>query len=103
MTDNDITAVIAQMTGEQDTSIVLAYFLQAKSAVLNRAFPYDCDKTEIPTRYVGNVIEIASFMLNKRGAEGETAHAENGISRTYGGASIPDDMLKAVVPFVGVL
>lgn len=103
MTENTIVTAISKTTGENDTDIVLAYFLQAKSIVLNRAYPFDETKTDIPDRYIGNVIEIASYLLNKRGAEGETAHSENGISRTYGAASIPDDMLNRIIPVVGVM
>ena len=103
MTENTIVTAISKTTGENDTDIVLAYFLQAKSIVLNRAYPFDETKTDIPDRYIGNVIEIASYLLNKRGAEGDTAHSENGISRTYGAASIPDDMLNRIIPVVGVL
>lgn len=40
---------------------------------------------------------IASFA--KMGAEGELAHSENNISRTYAGASEhPNDILKEIVP-----
>lgn len=103
MTESTIVTAISKTTGETDTDIVLAYFLQAKSIVLNKAYPFDDTKTDIPDRYVGNVIEIASYLLNKRGAEGETAHTENGISRTYGAASVPAEMLNRIIPVVGVL
>lgn len=103
MTDETIVMAISKTTGENDMDIVLAYFLQAKSIVLNRAYPFDDTVTDIPDRYIGNVIEIASYLLNKRGAEGETTHSENGISRTYGAASVPEDMLKRIIPVVGVL
>ena len=42
-------------------------------------------------------------MLNKRGAEGQTSHSENGISRSYENADIPESMLKSIIPFCGVL
>lgn len=38
-----------------------------------------------------------------KGAEGETSHSENGITRDYADADIPSDLLKLVVPKVGVL
>ena len=40
-------------------------------------------------------------MLNKRGAEGEVSHTENGISRTYEKADIPTSMLRTIVPHCG--
>lgn len=103
MTETEIVAAISKMAGETDTNIVLAYYMQAKSVVLNRAYPFDASVTDVPERYTGNLIEIASYLINKRGAEGEISHTENGISRTYGGASVPEDMLKPIIPVVGVL
>lgn len=103
MTENDILSVISNMTGESNMGIVLAYYKMAKSIVINKAYPFKNDVTEVPEKYVGNVIEIAAYLLNKRGAEGEISHSENGISRTYGNASVPDDMLNKIIPSVGVL
>ena len=103
MTENDIVSVISNMTQENNTGVVLAYYKMAKDIVRNRAYPYDDTKTDVPQRYTGNIIEIAVYLLNKRGAEGEIAHAENGISRTYDSSSVPDSMLKKIIPVVGVL
>lgn len=103
MTENEIISVLQNMCNEDNTGIVLAYYKMAKEIVINKAFPFKNDVTEIPPKYTGNLIEIAVYLLNKRGAEGETAHSENGISRTYGSASVPDEMLKKIIPSVGVL
>lgn len=43
-------------------------------------------------------IEIAVFLYNKLGSEGEISHSENGVSRTYENAHIPGSMLNAIVP-----
>ena len=42
-------------------------------------------------------------MLNKRGAEGQLQHTENGIQRQYENADVPASMLKPVTPHVGVI
>ena len=47
-------------------------------------------------------IEIAVFLYNKLGSEGETSHSENGVSRTYENAHIPDSMLNTIIP-LGVI
>lgn len=52
----------------------------------------------IPTQ-----VEIAAYMLNKRGAEGETAHSENGVSRSYEDGDIPATLLRRITPMAGVL
>ena len=47
-------------------------------------------------------VEIAVYLMNKRGAEGESAHSENGVSRTYENGDVPASMLRGIVPMVGV-
>jgi hypothetical protein len=42
-------------------------------------------------------------MFNKRGAEGETAHSENGVSRSYSSASVSEELLREITPKVGVV
>lgn len=48
-------------------------------------------------------VEIAAYMLNKRGAEGEIVHLENGISRHYEDGDIPPTLLRRITPMVGVM
>ena len=48
-------------------------------------------------------IRIAVEMFNKRGAEGEIAHSENGVSRSYASANVSEDLLKEITPKVGVV
>ena len=87
--------------GEWTDDVLLSYLALAGRKILNRAYPYDDTVTEIPRRYGYLQCEIAAYLLNKRGAEGQTAHSENGISRTYGSADVPEAMLREVVPHVG--
>ena len=47
-------------------------------------------------------IEIATFLYNRLGAEGEISHSENGVSRNYENAHIPDSMLNTIIP-LGVI
>ena len=80
-----------------------AYLTTAGQKIINRAYPYDDTVTEVPRRYGVLQCEIAAYLLNKRGAEGETAHSENGISRTYESADVPDSMLSDVIPHCGLV
>jgi hypothetical protein len=92
------------MVGESDTEeVLLAYLNIAGSKIINRAFPYGTDDQEVPTRYDFLQCEIAAYLLNKRGAEGQTSHSENGISRSYESADVPESLLGAVTPCVGVI
>lgn len=60
---------------------------------------------ELPmeSRFADLQIEIAVFLYNKLGTEGETSHSENGVSRTYENAHIPDSMLNTIVPLGRVI
>lgn len=88
----------------EEDSMLTVYLTLAEEAVLNRLYPFgNRDDKVIPSRYDYKVCEIACYLLNKRGAEGQTTHSENGILRVYEGASVPDSMLQEIVPFVGVI
>lgn len=104
MTDTEKLTALKAVVGGSDTDEVLSAYLKlAGSKILAKAYPYDDTVTEIPVKYEYLQIEIAAYMLNKRGAEGQTSHSENGISRTYENADIPASMLKAVTSHCGVI
>ena len=75
----------------------------AKAVILSRRFPFGEQPEEIESKYKDLQIRIAVEMFNKRGAEGETAHSENGISRSYASANVSEDLLKEITPKVGVV
>jgi len=91
------------LTGASDSEddLLLALLSLAEGKILERLYPYDHSKETLPTRYVGKQIEIAVYLYNKQGAEGQTVHSENGISRTYESADVPESMLRGIAPFVG--
>jgi len=98
-----LTALTA-MTGGTDAEEVLSIYLSlAASKILARAYPYRTDITDVPAQYDYLHLEIAAYMLNKRGAEGQVGHNENGISRSYENADVPVSMLSAITPAVGVM
>ena len=88
--------------GEWTDDILLSYLAIAGEKIIRRAYPYDDTVTEVPRRYGYLQCEIANYLLNKRGAEGQVSHSENGINRTYGSADVPEALLGEVVPHVGV-
>ena len=75
----------------------------AKAVILSRRYPFSEHPAEIEDRYKDLQIRIATEMFNKRGAEGETTHSENGISRTYASANVSEDLLKEITPKAGVV
>lgn len=102
MTQEAMKARLSVLTGETNDDILLTFLDIAKDKILTRCYPYRTDMVDIPTRYRSTQLEIAVYLLNKRGAEGETAHNENGINRSYESASVPESMLKGIVPFGSV-
>lgn len=104
MTNEEKLAALKAMVGNTDSDEVLsAYLSLAGEKIIVKAFPYKDDVTEVPVQYSYLQVEIAAYMLNKRGAEGQTSHVENGISRSYENADVPASMLKSIVPFCGVI
>lgn len=91
---------------DEDDSILRSYLDQAKNVILNRMYPYGNDAeyeaSDVPKRFEWKQIRIAAYFMNKRGAEGETQHIENGIHRNYKSSDVPEDMLWDVFPVVGV-
>lgn len=101
---NDLKDVLGP--SDDDDFVLLSFLEQAKDVLLNRLYPYMSDDEysgmALPTKYEKRQVRIAVYLLNKRGAEGETQHIENGIHRNYKSADVPEDMLRDVVPFVGI-
>jgi len=87
-----------------EDDLLLMYLTDAERAILNHLYPMDEDVAHtLPTRYESRQVEIAAYLYNKRGAEGETSHNENGISRSYENGSIPDSMLSDIIPYGSVI
>ena len=89
--------------GDWRDDVLISYLTIAGRKIINRAYPYDDTVTEVPRRYGYLQCDIAAYLLNKRGAEGQTSHSENGVSRSYESADVPESMLREVVPHVGVV
>jgi hypothetical protein len=104
MTNEEKLAKLRLMLDEgDDTSdaIANAYLEAAEKAVINIAFPYGNGTEVMPEKYEYEQIEIAAYMLNKRGAEGETAHTEGGTSRTFETGDIPISLRARITAYVG--
>ena len=103
MTDAEKLTMLKAMTGEENESVLSTYLSIAGNKVLKRAYPFNSTVTEVPDRYAYNQVEIAAYLVNKRGAEGETAHSENGISRSYEDGDVPPTLLREIVPCASLI
>ena len=108
MTNDEKLAMLRVMVGqpnegEWSNEVLVSYLAIAGQKIIDRAYPYDDTVTDVPRRYSYLQCEIANYLLNKRGAEGQTGHSENGVNRSYESADVPESMLGEVTPHVGVL
>lgn len=106
MTRGQQEEIVAAMMGSEfdEFGLVSPYLDIAGEQILTKMYPFGRpEDAEVPVKYQMLQCEIAVYMLNKRGAEGEVTHSENGISRTYEAAGVPPSMLRAVTPYCEVL
>ena len=76
MTDAEKLKMVKAMTGETDEDTLSTYLSIAGNKVCRKAYPFD---------------------------EGQTAHSENGISRSYEDGDVPPTLLRDIVPFAAVM
>ena len=103
MSESEKLEMLKTLSGEIHDTVLLTYLTLAGQKVIRKAYPYQNDITEVPAKYATTQVEIACYLLNKRGAEGETYHSENGINRSYENADVPESMLAGVIPVAGVI
>lgn len=76
--------------------------LEVKSAigVINRCRRFTPDSEHLyDVAYEDKIVPLAVTGFLKAGAEGETTHTENGITRQYSrGGKYPKDMLSDIIP-----
>lgn len=52
----------------------------------------------VEPRYLGVQVSMAVEIFNKRGAEGQVGHSENGIDRSYETGDISEGILSKITP-----
>lgn len=84
------------------TELLLSLLEIAEGIVLNRRYPFGAPEgVAVPAIYEHIQLQIAVELFSKMGAEGQTAHGENGVSRTYESADVSPSLLKRIVPVCG--
>ena len=112
MTDSDKIALVKVLINDNSISdaTVTAYLALAKDRLKERIYPFvdftevdshDVEVYPLPSKHERTQCELAARMLDRRGVEGEIAHNENGVNRTY--ASTDDaDILARVTQVIAV-
>lgn len=91
MTDAEKIAMVKKLCDETDEATISAYLFMAGRQVI--ALCCEDGETTVPPKWDAFHIDATVYKLNKRGAEGETNHNENGINRAYESADLPTSML----------
>lgn len=105
MTTDEMETFVAEVADDTRLAAFASHYVAlAQAAVVAHLFPYTDAATwdDVPEKHHVRTCEIAVYLLNKRGAEGEQGHSENGVSRTYGSATIPSGYFDGMNPYVGV-
>lgn len=103
--DEKKIALTAMMAGmhkdtEEDANKIALYLCLAGHKILQRCYPFGVPKgkNNVPDEYGVLQCQIAAYLLNKQGADGQTAHSENGVSRTYESGGVPESFLSEITP-----
>lgn len=108
MTDAEkLEYLTALSKDEKDQEVLTNYLHLAETVAFARVFPFGCEDEEksakVMQKYDRIICEIAVYLVNKRGAEGEKAHNESTAERQYENGGVPDSILKRLIPYCGVL
>lgn len=104
MTDAEKLSRLEVLISPDTASQDMLYHLleQAGGIVLNRRYPFGVpEEATIPAAYEHIQVQIAVELFSKMGAEGQTAHNENGVNRTYEAADVSPSLLRRIVPLIG--
>ena len=74
---------LLSMLLDQQTRLALAY----------------CNRAELPPALEGVVVQMAAAAYNRRGAEGESARSEGGVSRSFWPDDLPPSLRAALNRF----
>lgn len=98
-----LTRLAVLISPDTASDNLLSFLLeQAEGIVLNRRYPFGPpDGAVVEKRFEHVQLQIAVELYSKMGAEGQTAHDENGIKRTYEAADVSPSTLNRIMPLVG--
>lgn len=75
---------------------------QAEGIILNRRYPFGAPEGATLSPIQQQIqLRVVVELFGKMGAEGQTAHDENGIKRTWEAADVSPSLLKQIIPVCG--
>lgn len=85
---------LLNLSNDDSLDSILEFYLETAGDII-------CDirnSDKVESQYLNTQIRIAIEMYSKMGAEGQTSHNENGISRSYEKGDISPSILMTIVP-----
>lgn len=83
---DDVITYLGDEVAEKDLSVLFILIQRAIRKVCAKRYPFGYTDTEKETaveRYRDTIFAAAVYYWAKQGADGESSHSENGISRAY--------------------
>lgn len=82
---------------------LLSYLLeQSEGIILNRRYPFGAPEgVTLSAMHEQIQLRIAVELFSKMGAEGQTEHAENGITRKWEAGDVSPSLLRTIIPVCG--
>ena len=101
--DEKKARLVALISPDSASDELLIHLLeQSEGIVLNRRYPFGVpEEATVPAMYEHIQLQIAVELYSKMGAEGQTAHKENGVDRTFASADVTPALLRRIVPKIG--
>lgn len=95
-----LAVLISPDTASND---LLSYLLkQSEGIILNRRYPFGAPEgASLSPLHEQIQIRIAVELFSKMGAEGQTEHAENGITRKWEAGDVSPSLLRQIIPVCG--
>lgn len=98
----DMITYLGDEVGEADKPVLLILIQRAIRRVCAKRYPFgytDAEKETAVERYRDTIFAAAVYYWAKQGADGESSHNENGISRAY---EKEDDIYFDVLPMAKI-
>lgn len=95
---------IPELEGQVPSELLIDFVIEKYKE--HRSFPSSFTDEKIENDMKNHLSTMAMAVVDifvKSGAEGETSHSENGISRVYENAYISESVFKDVFPYVDIL
>lgn len=106
MDNSDKITMAQQLAGNDPKAtepLMSAYLKKAKAVILRRLDPLKVANVfEVPEEYEMMQCELAARYFYRMGGEGELAHNENGVNRTYHTTN-DEELLREIIPYAKVV